>query len=79
MSFHGADCDLQGYRHLQSPYTYDVIDTHYDVLRTEWSQKLFSSIRERLILLPVKFQLHIIVRSTNFEHVTRGGGLCEQP
>ena len=35
-------------------------------LQTTWSPKFFSAKWERLILLPVKFQIHIISRSTNF-------------
>ena len=55
---------------------YDVIYVSYGVLQKTWSQKFFSAKRERLILLPVKFQLNIRCRNTNFERVEKG---CTPP
>ena len=66
-SFHKVDRDLQKYRHLQMALTYDVIGVSpHGVLYTTWSQKLFSAKREKLISVPVKFEVHIISKSTFF-------------
>ena len=48
--------------------TYDVIDVS---LRRNINDKVSSAKRERLILLPVKFQLYIISRSTNLQRVNK--------
>ena len=45
----------------------------HGVLCTPLSQKFFSAKGERLISLPVKFQVHIISKSTFF-NVSKGGG-----
>ena len=44
----------------------------YGALQTTWSHKFFSAKRVKLILPPVKFQIHIIGKSINFERVKRG-------
>ena len=40
--------------------------------QTTWFQKYVSAKQERLILLDVKFQHHIVSRSMNFECFKRG-------
>ena len=47
---------------------YDLLHLRLTILKnkTTWSQKFFNAKRERLISLPVKFQVHIIRKSTPF-------------
>ena len=47
------------------------LGTPWVVLQVTWSPKFFIAKRERLILLPVKFQLHIICKITTFQRLWR--------
>ena len=59
--------DLKKYHHLQMSFTYEVIDVSLRRTTNDMvSQKFFNSKRERLILLPVKFQLHILSEIATF-------------
>ena len=52
--------------------TYDVIDVFLRGTINDMVSKFFSAKRERLILLPVKFQLYII-------NVSKGGWYSPPP
>ena len=56
------DRDLQKFKSLKSPY---------DVLQTTCFQQNYNAEREILIVLPVKFEFHII--SMIFKRVKEGG------
>ena len=58
--------------------TYDVIDVSLGRTMNDMVSKFFIAKRERLILLPVKFQLHIISRSTIF-NVSKGARYTSPP
>ena len=72
-SFHKEYCDLQKYRPLQMLLTYDIMDVSLRHIINNMVLENFSVKRERIISLPVKFQLHIISRSTIF-CVSKVGG-----
>ena len=65
-SFHRVDRDFQIHSYLQTPYTYHIIDVSLRRTTNTWSQKLFRAKSERLVLLLVKFHLHIICKSMTF-------------
>ena len=71
-SFHKVYRDLQKYRYCRLPMT--SLTSPHGVLYTTWSQKFFSAKQEKLISSPVKFQVHIISKSTFFLLCQKGGG-----